>query len=158
MISPVVASEWEERNAQDCLCRHAAASKAFALCVGQSPDQQVIFEYKFADNAADWVTEHGTLPAISNGIMTIPMGCVATVVPKLNVANAPLHAAGICVQFSWPSANTENVPLAGIMTEATFDYYELDLMDAGVCTLEKDGTLSTFSLPPVTRANPNSRS
>jgi hypothetical protein len=125
-----------------------SSSKALALCAGQSPDQKVIFEDKFADDAAGWVTEHGTPPAVSNGAMTIPMGrCIATVVPKLNAANLPLHAADICVQFSLPSANSENAPpLAGIMAEARFDYDDLSLTDAGVRALKKDGTLSTFSL------------
>ena len=69
------------------------SSQALAsLCAGQSPEQKVIFEDRFADNAAQWFLNDrdDMKPNVSNGAMTIET-LSAWVVPKGQMADSGSH-------------------------------------------------------------------
>jgi hypothetical protein len=127
------------------------SGQALALCAGQSPDQQVIFEDRFADNAAGWFLDDRDLtnPTINNGVMTIETPAAA-VVPKRQIVDSLLRAADICVRFSWPpaSATPGDVPQVGIITHAFLNSDDR-VTDAQVRAVKKSGTLENFFVPGV---------
>ena len=89
------------RSAIAALLLILPSSQALALCTGQSPEQKVIFEDRFADNTAQWFLDDRDLtsPAIGNGVMTIE-AFAAAVVPRREIADSVSRAADICVRFS----------------------------------------------------------
>jgi hypothetical protein len=121
---------------------------ALALCAGQSPDQKVIFEDRFADDAAQWFLNDrdNMKPTISNGVMTIEAGA-AWAVPKREVAQSVPRAADICVRFSWPPASSTpgDIPEVGIITHAIFRSDRL--WSASVRAVDRSGALKRDSLP-----------
>ena len=117
------------------------SSQALAsLCAGQSPEQKVIFEDRFADNAAQWFLNDrdDMKPNVSNGAMTIET-LSAWVVPKGQMADSVSRAADICMRFSWPptSSNPVDVPEVGIITHAPFSRDRLRF--ANVRAVDKRG-------------------
>lgn len=124
------------------------SSQALALCAGQSPDQKIIFEDRFADEAAQWsLNDRDNMkPGISNGVMTIEAGA-AWAVPKREIAQSVPRAADVCVWFSWPPASSTpgDVPEVGIITHAIFRSDRL--WSASVRAVDKSGALKRYSLP-----------
>lgn len=124
------------------------ASGAMALCAGQSPGQKVIFEDKFADNAAEWMLNDRDemRPSISNGVMTID-AFAAWALPKRQIADSVPREADICVRFSWPPTSSKpgDVPEVGIITHALLRSDRLS--QASVRALDKSGALKRYSVP-----------
>ena len=138
------------RSAIAALLLILPSSQALALCAGQSPEQKVIFEDRFADNAAQWFLDDRDLtsPAIGNGVMTIE-AFAAAVVPRREIADSVSRAADICVRFSWPAASSTpgDVPEIGILTHAVLNSDRI--WAAQVRALNKSGTLEKYDLPPA---------